>query len=220
MTFLPRGENSKSCRWFLNFLNRASLSSSILLALICYKSLIILSSFIPLNKMRTIFKNCFWWSCSVSVCISEFLRTHCFIAINVWCAFFSTLAVCHFCFSWAIQTSLLSAFLHSLVIFMCLCFTVCPWGNKLPRASAQQAKRESSAAVGRASCQQKLYAQSVSIVFTIPYSKQSDKGKALTVFALKLFLWCVWGKTEMWNATAVLRPHSVVCLNNDLLCWL
>lgn len=111
-------------------------------------------------------------------------------------------------------------FLHTLVIFMCLCFTVCPWGNKLPRASAQQAKRESSAAVGRTSCQQKLYAQSVSIVFTIPYSKQSDKGKALTVFALKLFLCCVWDKTEMWNVTVVLHPYSVVCLSNDLLCWL
>lgn len=223
MIFLPKGENSKSCRWLLiNLFNTTRLSCPIFLAsLIPYKSLIILASW-PLNKMRPGFKDCCWRSCSIRFCISTFLMTCCFIAVAVWCAFLSKLAICRFYLSWGLHASLFPAFLHPLLILTCLCFTVCPWGNKLPRASAQQAKRESSAAVGRASCQQKLYAQSVSVVFSISYSKQSDKGNALSVRAFKQFVWCMWGKrkTEMWNTAVVLLVCSLVCLSSRLSHWL
>lgn len=146
--------------------------------------------------MRTGFKDCCWCFCSIRFCISTFLMTCCFVAVAVWCAFLSKLAICHFYFSWGLHASLFPAFLHPLLLLMCLCFTVCPWGSKLPRASAQQVKRESSAAVGGASCQQKLYAQSVSVVFSISYAKQSDKGNAPSVCAFKQFMWCMWGKKE------------------------
>lgn len=215
MIFLPRGENSKSCRWLIRALNTARPSCSILLAsLVTYKSLIILASW-PLNKMGAVFEVCCWWSCSIKFCISTFLMTCCSIAVTVWCACLSKLAICHFYFSWHLHASPSPAFLHPLLLLLCLCFTVCPWGNKLPRASAQQAKRESSAAVGRTSCQQKLYAQSVSVVFSVSYSKQSDKGNASSVCAPKQLLWCMWGKrkTEMWNTEVVLLACSVICLS-------
>lgn len=215
MIFLPRGENSRSFRWLIRVLNTARLSCPIRLAsLATYKSLIILASW-PLNRMGTVFKVCCWWSCSIKFSISTFLMTRGSVAVPVWCAFLSKLAICHFCFSWHLHASLFPAFLHPLLLLLCLCFTVCPWGNKLPRASAQQAKRESSAAVGRTSCQQKLYAQSVSAVFSVSYSKQSDKGNASNVCALKQLLWCMWGriKTEMWNIAVVLLACSVICLS-------
>ena len=84
------------------------------------------------------------------------------------------------------QSSVRGVLSPSLLIVTCLCFSVCPWGNKLLRASAQQAKRESSAAVGRTSCQQELYAQSVAAVFSVSSSKQSNKGNACHVLCVRV----------------------------------
>lgn len=76
----------------------------------------------------------------------------------------------------------------SFLIVTCLCFSVCPWGNKLLPASAPQAKRESSAAVGRTSCQQELCAQSVAAVCSVSSAKQSNKGNARHVLCVSVVL--------------------------------
>lgn len=220
MIFLPRGENSKSCRWFLiSLFNTARLSYPIfLISLFPYKNMIIPASWL-LNKMRTdLFQRLLLVFLSHQVLhlqISYDMLLHCCSCMVC----LSTLAMCHFSFSWGLHASLSPAFLHPLLILMCLCFTVCPWGNKLPRASAQQAKRESSAAVGRASCQQKLYAQSVSVVFSISYSKQSDKGNAPCVCAFKQFVWWWWGK-RLKCGTLWLSYLSALSYLSGLSHWL
>lgn len=74
----------------------------------------------------------------------------------------------------------------SLLIAPCLCFSVCPWGNKLLRASAPQAERESSAAVGGPCGQQELYTPSVTAVFSVSSSKQFHKGNACHVLCVSV----------------------------------
>lgn len=74
----------------------------------------------------------------------------------------------------------------------CLCFSVCPWGNSLLRASAQQAERESSAAVGRTSCQQELYAQSVTAVCSVSSAKQFNQGNTWRgMCCVWVWYWCL-----------------------------
>lgn len=56
------------------------------------------------------------------------------------------------------------------------------------RASAPQAEGESSAAVGRTSCQQELCAQSVATVFSVSSAKQCNQGNAWHVLCVSVML--------------------------------
>lgn len=92
---------------------------------------------------------------------------------------------CLFPWSWG-QSFVCRVLFPSLLIVTCLCFTVCPWGNKLLRASAPQAERESSAAVGGPGGQQELYAPGVAAVFSVSSAKQCNKGNACHVLCVSV----------------------------------